>query len=172
MISQQSVDKIRAVVLDIDGVLTDGRIGYGADEEIKFFHVRDGHGIKLAQRAGLKVGALSGRSAEANRRRAAELKFDFLYEGKHDKLAAFEILLREQNLTAEECLYVGDDVVDMAVMRRAGIAVAIADGVPELDEVCDFRTRAAGGHGAVRETLDWLLKEQKKWDSLMERYRA
>ncbi len=167
-----AAERIRAIVLDIDGVLTDGRIGYGAAEEIKFFHVRDGHGIKLAQRAGLMVGCLSGRSAEANRKRALELGLQFLYEGRHDKLAAFEVLLAEQGLRAEECLYIGDDVVDMPVMRRAGIAVAVADGVPELEEVCDFRTRLPGGRGAVRETIDWLLKEQKKWDMAMARYRG
>lgn len=171
MISQDRIDKIKALVLDIDGVLTDGRIGWGAGEEIKFFHVRDGHGIKMLQRAGFKVGALSGRQAAANRRRAEELGFDFLYEDKKDKLAAFEELLKEHALEAGECLYVGDDVVDLPVIRRAGIGVTVADAPDYMDEQADFRTRAAGGRGAVREVCEWLLRRRGLWDEQMKRYR-
>ena len=164
--------KIRAVVLDIDGILTDGRIGYGlgSEEEIKFFHVRDGHGIKLAMRAGLRVGVLSGRSSAANRRRAAELGFSFVYEGKHDKVAAFRELLEEQHLEASECLYMGDDAVDCPVMRMAGIAVTVADAPFYMDEAADWRTTRPGGYGAVREVLDRLLMESGKWDDVARRY--
>ncbi len=163
-------DAIKAIVLDIDGVLTDGRIGYEGPQEIKFFHVRDGHGLKLAMRAGIKVGILSGRSSEANRVRVRELGLDFLYEGKKDKKAAFDELLREQGLKAEECLYIGDDVVDIPVLRRAGVAVTVGDAPEMMDEHCHFRTKAAGGCGAVREAVELLLKRQGKWDQLMERY--
>lgn len=133
---------IRAIVLDIDGVLTDGRIGYGggSPDEIKFFNVRDGHGIKLALRAGLLAGALSGRKSAANARRAAELGFTFLYEAKHDKLEAFHELLAEYNLRAAECLYMGDDVVDLPVMREAGIAATTADAPEYMDEAADLRS--------------------------------
>ncbi len=163
--------KIKALVLDIDGVLTDGQVGYNNDgDEVKFFNVRDGHGLKLAMRAGLKVGALSGRSAEANRRRANELNFDFLYEARKDKREAFKLLLEENRLAADECLYIGDDVIDIPVLRQTGIAVAVADGVSELDEFCDFRTKLPGGRGAVREVVEWLLKEQGKWKDLMAKY--
>lgn len=171
MISSKKINKIRAIVLDIDGVLTDGRLGYSADGEIKFFHVRDGHGIKLGMRAGLKVGALSGRSAAANRKRAEELEFDFLYEDKKDKKVAFIELLNEHNLTAEECLYIGDDIVDAVPMQMAGIAVAVANAPEYMNEFCDMRTVLPGGHGAVREIIDWLLQQQNKWDKLMEHYR-
>ena len=163
---------IKAIVLDIDGVLTDGMLGYDGQTEIKFFHVRDGHGIKMAMRTGIKVGALSGRSAAANRVRAAELEFDFLYEGKKDKREAFQILLQEQQLNAAECLYMGDDVVDIPVMRQAGIAVTVADAPEIMDRFCHFRTKAAGGHGAVREVVEMLLQQQGKWEKLMERYLA
>ena len=170
MISQEKINKIKALVLDIDGVLTDGRMGYGAGEEIKFFNAHDGHGIKMLMRAGFKVGALSGRQAEANRKRAKELNFDFLYENRKDKKAAFAVLLEENSLKAEECLYVGDDVVDIPVIRQAGIGVTVA-GAPEImDEYVDFRTRAAGGCGAVREVCEWLLKQRGEWDKQMERY--
>lgn len=163
-------DAIKAIVLDIDGVLTDGGIGYCGDTEVKFFHVRDGHGIKLAMRAGLKVGILSGRSSVANRVRAAELGMDFIYEGKKDKRAAFAELLAEQGLKAGECLYVGDDVVDIPVLRLAGIAVTVADAPAMMDDHCHMRTSLGGGRGAVREVIDLLLKKQGKWDALMERY--
>jgi 3-deoxy-D-manno-octulosonate 8-phosphate phosphatase (KDO 8-P phosphatase) len=163
---------IRALVLDIDGVLTDGRLFFVGATEGKAFHARDGHGLRLAQRAGFKIGAISGRSCEASRHRAADLEFDFLYEGAKDKAAAFAKLLAEHGLQAEECLAVGDDVVDLPVLRAAGIAVAVADAPPEMDAVCDFRTTLPGGGGAVREIVEWLLKETGKWDEIMRRYLA
>ncbi len=170
MIASEKTAEIKALIMDIDGVLTDGRIGYGLDQEMKFFHVRDGHGIKMAKRAGLKVGAISGRSATANRIRSAELGLDFIYEGCKKKGETFSRLLSETGLQANECLYIGDDVVDVPIFRRAGIAVTVADAPDYLDEYCDFRTRLAGGYGAVREVIDWLLREQGKWAGQMERY--
>lgn len=163
---------VRAVVLDVDGVLTDGKVGYGtgSDEEIKFFNVRDGHGIVLAHRAGLLVGVLSGRSSAANRRRAEELKLDFLYEGELDKKSGFERLLAEQNLAAEACMYIGDDVVDIPCFLRAGLAVCVGDAPAYLDQFAHHRTSAPGGNGAIREAVELLLREQNKWDELMERY--
>lgn len=167
----EKCNKITTVVLDVDGVLTDGRIGYRDNgDEIKFFHVRDGHGLKLAQRAGLKVGILSGRKSKANATRAAELKMDFLYEDCKDKDAGFTRLLEEQQLLPEQCMYIGDDVVDARPMARCGLAVAVGDAVPELNAVADLRTKAEGGRGAVREAVEFLLKEQGKWSKLMERY--
>lgn len=167
----EKCNKITTVVLDVDGVLTDGRIGYRDNgDEIKFFHVRDGHGLKLAQRAGLKVGILSGRKSKANATRAAELKMDFLYEDCKDKDAGFTRLLEEQQLLPEQCMYIGDDVVDARPMARCGLAVAVGDAVPELNAIADLRTKAEGGRGAVREAVEFLLKEQGKWSKLMERY--
>ena len=170
MISQKKIDKIKALVLDIDGVLTDGRLGYSAGDEVKFFHARDGHGIKMAIRGGILVGVLSGRVAESNRKRAKELGFSFFYEGQKDKRKAFELLLKEQNLKAEECLYMGDDVVDLPPMIKSGIAVTVADAPEYMDKYCDFRTVKGGGQGAVREVIDWLLMKQGKWEQQMERY--
>lgn len=170
MISQEKISKIKALVLDIDGVLTDGRMGYSAGDEIKFFNAHDGHGIKMLMRAGFKVGALSGRSAEANRKRAKELCFDFLYENKKNKKEAFAILLEENALKAEECLYIGDDVVDLPVLRQVGIGVTVADAPEYMDEYIDFRTKASGGYGAVREVCEWLLKQRGEWEKQMERY--
>lgn len=164
---------IRAVVLDIDGVLTDGRIGYGGSggsEEIKFFHVRDGHGIVMARRAGLKVGILSGRSSSANAVRAAELKLDFVYQGELNKKDGFARLLKEQNLKAEECLYIGDDVVDIPPFKQAGLAVCVNDAPSYLDNYVHYRTAARGGCGAVREAIELVLRESGLWVKLMERY--
>jgi len=165
--------KIKALILDVDGVLTDGCYGYyGQDDgkEIKFFHARDGHGLKMLMRAGIKVGLLTGRTAAANRYRAKELGMDFVYEKCLDKKSAFLQMLAEQNLKAEECCYVGDDVVDLPPLRMAGLAVAVHDGVKELDPFVDFRTEACGGHGAVREVVDFLLHEQGKYEEVTRRY--
>ncbi len=167
---ESKAKKIKAILLDIDGVLTDGRCGYSENDEIKFFNVRDGHGIKMAMRAGLIVGAVSGRSAKANKKRADELGFSFLYENQKDKREAFNKLLVDFDLKPEECLYVGDDVIDIPIMTKVGIAVTVADSPDYIGDFCDIRTKNAGGHGAVREVLDWLIKEQGKWDELMQRY--
>ncbi len=166
-------EKIKVIVLDVDGVLTDGRFGYDSDNdnEIKFYHARDGHGIKLAMRAGISVGILSGRISAANRKRAAELGLDFCKEKCHDKETGFRELVAELGVSAEECLYIGDDVVDAIPMSEAGISVVVNDGEDVLDEVADFRTNCKGGHGAVREVINWLLKEQGKFQEIvMERY--
>ena len=171
MISAEKARLIKAVILDIDGVLTDGRVGYGGPELIRFFHYRDGHWLKLAMRAGIMVGLLSGRGSPANRERAAELGITFVRENIHDKLEEFEKLLVEYQLKPEECLYMGDDVIDMPVLSRVGIPVAVADGVPELDEVVIYRTNAPGGHGAVCETMRLLLQARGDLDGLLERYR-
>ena len=163
--------KIKAIILDVDGVLTNGLIGYHDNgNEIKFFHVRDGHGLKLAQRAGLKIGILSGRKSVANRTRFEELKLDFMYEGIKDKDEGFTRLLEEQHLAADECMYFGDDLVDARPMARCGLAVAVGDAVAELDKVAHIRTKANGGQGAIREGIEFLLKEQGQWEKLMVRY--
>jgi len=173
MISFEALNKIQAVVLDIDGVMTDGRIGYGcgSDIEIKYFNVKDGHGIRMGLRAGLKIGVLSGRHSVTNEFRARDLNLSFFYHGIKNKKEGFLNLLKEQNLTADSCMYIGDDLVDYMPMKLAGFAVAVANAAAELDEVCDYRTRHSGGDGAVREALEYLLKGQRKWDFLVERYR-
>ena len=165
------VDRIRAVLLDIDGVLTDGRIGYGADAaEIKFFDVRDGLGVKLLQAAGIRVGMLSGRASQANRQRAQELRLDVVIEGASDKVVGLGRALGELGLTAAECCYVGDDLIDVPVLRRVGLAVAVADAAAGGREVAHLVTAHAGGHGAVRELAEWLLKQAGRWQEVTRRY--
>lgn len=167
-----AAQKIKVVILDVDGVLTNGGIGYGtgSEHEIKFFSVKDGCGIKMMQRAGLKIGIITGRTSMANRRRAEELKLDFIRENCLPKLPAFLELLQELAVSAKECLYIGDDLVDWPVMKRVGISVAVGDAAPELKEVASLTTQANGGHGAVREVAEWLLKEQNKWKAALEFY--
>ena len=171
MTLSEKLRRIRVVVLDIDGVLTDGRVGYDGERKIKFFNYRDGHWIKLAIRSGLLVGALSGAYSPANAQRAKELGFSFLREKVGDKLEGFLKLAEELGVVPEECLYMGDDVIDMPPMRRAGVAVAVRDAVPELDEVADWRTEIPGGHGAVCEVMHRLLAAQDKLDAVLEKYR-
>ena len=164
--------QITTVILDIDGVLTDGRVGYGAgsDEEIKFFFVRDGLGLSLLRQVGLKVGALSGRKSGANARRARELSFDFLYEDCQSKLEGFQRLLADLQVTPEQCLYVGDDLLDLPVMRRVGIAVAVGDAVAEARAVAHWQLSTPGGRGAVREMAERLLKARGQWELVLQKY--
>ncbi len=171
MISAERFKKIRAVISDIDGVLTDGRVGYGAPELIKFFNYRDGHWLKMAKRHGYIVGFISGRSSGANRTRAGELGVDFCKEDIHTKLTAFEEILKEYDLKPEECIFVGDDLIDAPVMRRAGIGIAVADAVPALDEFADWRLKTPGGHGVFVEILERLFKECGIFDEVTARYR-
>lgn len=157
---EEAAGRIRLVGLDIDGVLTDGRIGYGngSDEEIKFFDVKDGVGIAFLRRCGIKVGVVSGRTSAANRRRAAELKLDFVYENVTDKVAAMQGAANQFGFSAQECLFVGDDLIDCALFEFCGLGIAVGDAAPEALGYADAVTEAAGGRGAVREIAVWLLK--------------
>lgn len=150
--------RIRMVVLDVDGVLTDGRLYYAPDGSItRAFNVHDGMGIARALSSGIIVAALSGRDDPSVRRRMEELGVEFL-GGSEDKLEGYEDLLRRHGLKDEEVAYVGDDVNDVPVMRRVGIPVAVADAVPEVKAIASYITHAKGGEGAVREVLDMVLK--------------
>ncbi len=163
---------IRVVILDMDGVLTDGRIGYGdGPGEIKFFDVKDGLGIKLLQRHGIKVGVLSGRESAANTRRAEELELDFCLQGCKEKIGAFRKLTRKFGVEPSECLFVGDDLVDLPVMARCGVGVAVGDAVVEVKRAADFSTSAPGGRGAVREVAEELLRAKGRWQEVLNTYR-
>ncbi len=169
--SDAAAAEIRAIVLDIDGVLTDARLGYGHDGTVvKFFDGRDEHAIKMARRQGLLVGVLSGRDDPANRQWAAKLDLSFAFYGEKRKPIAFNRLLTEHELTAAECLYIGDDVVDIPQLRRAGIGVAVADAVDEAKASADYVCEAAGGHGAVREVIVRVMRAKGLWDLAMQRY--
>lgn len=152
------LERIRLLVLDVDGVLTDGRLYYGPKgEELKVFHVRDGLGLKRVMQAGIGVAVISGRTSEAVIARCRGLGIAHLEQGCEDKVAALGRLLERLGLNAADALCVVDDTSDMPLMRAVGHAVAVADAHPDVLRVADRVTRAGGGRGAVREVCDWLL---------------
>lgn len=155
---------IRLLLLDVDGILTDGGITIDANgAETKTFHVRDGHGIKLLQWAGIEVAILSGRRSGATDRRAAELGISLVHQGASDKLAALETILTSRGLAPDEVAFMGDDLVDLPVLRRVGLPMTVADAVDELAPFVQYVTRAVGGRGAVREVAEALLEAQGRW---------
>lgn len=152
------LSRIRLLVLDVDGVMTDGRLHFGPDgEKHKVFHVRDGHGIKALQAAGIGVAVISGRASQAVARRCEELGITHLLQGVADKAAQFARLTAQLGLSARDCACVGDDDPDVPLLAQAGLAVAVADAHPSALAVAHRKTRAPGGCGAVREVCDWLL---------------
>lgn len=164
---------IEAILLDVDGVLTDGGIIYtDRGDELKVFHVRDGSGLKLWQKAGKRAAIITGRRSEIVVRRGLELGLKPVVQGADDKLAAFEKVLKELKLTPEKVCYIGDDLPDLGPMREAGLAVAVADACPEAIEDAHYTTAARGGQGAVRETVELILKSQGSWDDLVAQYRG
>ncbi len=160
----QRAQNIRLLILDVDGVLTDGRLYFDAKgEALKVFHVRDGHGLKLAQRAGIEVALLSGRRSDAAYHRARELGINRFHEGLRDKVAVLEEIMAAMGIEAFQAAMVGDDLVDLPIMSRAGLAVAVADAVPEVLAAAHWVTSLPGGHGAVRQVCDLLIKARGKW---------
>jgi len=162
---------IELLVLDVDGVLTDGGLIIHSDgSESKCFHTLDGHGIRLWQRAGGSVALISGRTSEPVNRRATELEIPHVLQNCHFKLPALEQLLRDTGRKAEHVAYVGDDLMDLPPMRHVGFGVAVANAVDELKAHADYVTTREGGCGAVREVIEYILKNSGRWDGLMGRY--
>ncbi|HTL70297.1 MAG TPA: HAD hydrolase family protein [Candidatus Eisenbacteria bacterium] len=163
--------KIRLFLADNDAVLTDGRIVFGDyGDELKFFDVQDGHGLGMLRRAGFITVIVSGRKCKVNGRRAADMNIVKLYQNCHDKLKAFEKIQKKFKVSPEEVCYVGDDLIDIPILRRAGVAVAVRNAVPEAKEAAHYVTERSGGRGAVREVCDMLLKAQGRWDEAVKRY--
>ncbi|MGA2171433.1 MAG: HAD hydrolase family protein [Sedimentisphaerales bacterium] len=164
-------DAIKMLVLDVDGVLTDGTIVVDAGgRESKFFNVLDGHGIKMWKRAGLLVAFLSGRTSASTKQQAKELAVDFCLEGRRDKLAGLQKLMRLSGVSAGEIAYVGDDLPDLPVIRCVGFGAATADAVDEVRKAAQYVTVRKGGRGAVREVIEYILKKTGRWEGLMKRY--
>jgi 3-deoxy-D-manno-octulosonate 8-phosphate phosphatase (KDO 8-P phosphatase) len=162
---------IQLILMDCDGTLTDGRIILLPDgEEIKNFHVLDGQGVALAKEAGLRVGVISGRRSLVLERRAAENRFDFLVQRVEDKLAAYRSIVEQAELPDEQVAFIGDDLPDIPLMRKAGLAVAVASAAEEVKAVAQLVTNRAGGDGAVREAIEFILKAQSRWESVLNKY--
>ena len=160
---------VRLVIFDVDGVLTDGRLYF--DDEGRggpAFNVKDGHGISLLLHYGVQVAVLSGRRSAAVARRMEELGVEHVYQGERDKGAAFQRLLEACGVEAGQSAYMGDDLPDIAPMRRAGLACAVADAHPEVIKRAHWVARADGGRGAARELCDALIKEQGRWEEVLE----
>lgn len=164
--------RIRLVLLDVDGVLTDGRLAFDGDAEAGVsFHIHDGLGLKLAQLAALEVGLLSGRSSRAVQRRASDLGLDHVVLGRSDKGPAFAELLDQTGLEADQVAYAGDDLPDLAVLERCGLGFAPADAVAEVRAAAHVVLDHNGGAGAVRELVERLLGWRGEWDTVVARFR-
>ena len=170
--NRQRAARIKLFLCDVDGVLTDGSIFIGGEREFKRFNIRDGLGLVLARRAGLKVGWVSARPSAATKLRADELKIDFLVQqgDNASKTAAVEQLLAQEKLNWSEVCFVGDDIIDLGPLTRAGFAVAVGDAVPEAKAAAHFTTKNSGGRGAVREAVELILRAQEKWAQFLEKY--
>ncbi|NIQ97030.1 MAG: 3-deoxy-manno-octulosonate-8-phosphatase KdsC [Desulfuromonadales bacterium] len=165
------LEKIRLLLLDVDGVMTDGRIIYDNNGvESKAFDVKDGHGLKLLQRSGIQVGIITGRRSQVVEKRAEELQIEILYQGAKDKLIPFREILDRQELSPSEVAYVGDDLVDLPILRQVGFAATVADAVEDVKPFVHYVCRNRGGRGAVREICDLLLKKTGRWESVTGRY--
>jgi 3-deoxy-D-manno-octulosonate 8-phosphate phosphatase (KDO 8-P phosphatase) len=163
--------RVKLLLMDCDGVLTDGRIWILENgEDQKAFHTRDGLGIDLLHRAGLKSGIISGRTSSALERRAQSLGVSYLWQGRDDKRQAFADTLAQAQVTNEEVAFVGDDLTDLPLMRQSGLAIAVADAVAEVKAHAHYVTVAKGGKGAVREVVELILKTQGRWDDLVKSY--
>ena len=159
--------KVKLLLLDVDGILTEGRIIIDAEgREIKSFFVQDGMGIKLLQRSGVEVGILSSRSSSPVRHRAHELGIKLVFQGELEKGTLYQKILKEKGLTDGEVAYMGDDWVDIPVLKRVGLAVTVPEAWPPVKEWAHYITRRPGGRGAVREVCDLILKAQGKWEAL------
>jgi len=164
---RERVMPVRLMIFDVDGVLTDGSIVFHDDgSELKVFDVHDGHGIKLLQRAGIEVAIITGRSCRAVEHRAAGLGISRVYQGIHRKLEAFERIMVETGFEPRQLGYMGDDLIDIPVMRRVGFSVSVPNAVAHVLPFAHYVTRARGGHGACREVCEILLRVQGLWEQV------
>lgn len=161
---------VQLMLLDVDGVLTDGRVMLGGEDEYKAFDIKDGHGIKMLQRNGVDVGIITGRRSRAVERRARELDIRHVYQGCGDKLAQCRELLASRQLSPAQTAYVGDDVVDLPVLLHVGLAVAVQDAHPLVRRYAHWTTPSGGGRGGVREVCELILHAQGRYGAEMERY--
>ena len=167
----KNIKKIKLLLLDVDGVLTEGSIILtGSKEEIIIFNIQDGLAVKLAQAGGLKIGIITGRTSEAVKRRADELNIDILYQGQQDKIKAYEQIKRQLVLTDEEIAYIGDDLPDLKILKKVGLGFTVFDACDDVKKAAAHITRRCGGKGAVREVIELILKKQGKWEAVVGKY--
>jgi 3-deoxy-D-manno-octulosonate 8-phosphate phosphatase (KDO 8-P phosphatase) len=169
--------KIRVLLMDVDGVLTAGQVylmpqADGTAVEMKAFHSQDGAGLKLARDAGLRTGVISGRESAATTRRAQEVGMEFVFQGRGEKVPAYEEILRVAGVRDSEVAYIGDDLPDLPILERVGLAIAVANAVEEVRRAVHHVTRRTGGDAGVREAIEGILKAQGKWRDISKKARA
>ncbi len=165
------LNSIKMVIFDVDGVFSDGKIILNSDGvESKIFYVQDGTGITYLQRAGIKTAIISGRKSKAVEYRAKELSIEDVFQGVQRKIEAYESILKKHNLDDHETCYIGDDLIDLPVLRRVGFSVAVPQARKEVKECASYLTIADGGRGAIREVAEKILKSQGKWESILSKY--
>ena len=162
------IKKIKMIISDIDGVWTDGSFYKGTDgQEFKKFNVNDGVGVAMAKAAGYKIAFISGRYSPATEYRAKELNIEDVYNGGLNKITAYEELKRKYNLIDSEIAYVGDDLIDIPVMEKVGIPIAVANAIMNVKEISTYITKTAGGYGAFRESVSWIIEQQGRMDDVL-----
>lgn len=167
----KQIQPIRAIWSDVDGVLTDGGIAYDNQGiETKTFHVRDGLGIKLWQKAGHQFGIITARSSHIVKIRMNELGVDIVRQAAKNKLEVAQTLAQEHNISLDEVCYIGDDLSDLSLLKNVGLAATVADGVAEVKNECQIITQKPGGHGAIRELIETILKSQQHWNEILQAY--
>ncbi|MFZ5518559.1 MAG: KdsC family phosphatase [Candidatus Zhuqueibacterota bacterium] len=165
------MQKVRVLLLDVDGVLTDGSVILGSGgAELKVFNIHDGLAIRLASAAGIHVGIITSRSSEAVTQRAAELGIEIVHQGAKDKSVAYQTILEELQASDDAVCYVGDDLPDWSLIKKAGVGVAVADACEEVKQIAAYVTTRHGGQGAVREVVEMILKSQGLWDDVIQPY--
>jgi 3-deoxy-D-manno-octulosonate 8-phosphate phosphatase (KDO 8-P phosphatase) len=169
--------QIKLILMDVDGTMTDGGVMFlsqpdGSALEIKKFNAHDGQGLTLAHTAGILTGCITGRESAALMRRAKEMKMDYIYMKIPLKMPAYEEILRKAGLPDSEVAFIGDDLPDIPLLQRAGLAVAVGDAVPEVKQVSHYITKAIAGHGAVREAIELVMKSKGIWQAMIDKARA
>lgn len=174
---KRRASQIRVLLMDVDGTMTDGGVTLlsqpdGTALEIKTFDAHDGQGLTLAHTAGLRTGCITGRESSALLRRATEMKMDFIYMKQAVKMPAYEDILKKANATDPEVAFVGDDLPDLPLLRRAGLAIAVGNAVPEVKSIAHYTTKAVAGHGAIREAVELILHSKGIWEEMIDKARA
>ena len=169
--------QISLILMDVDGTMTDGSVTLlsqndGTALEIKTFDAHDGQGLTLAQTAGLRTGCITGRESAALLRRAHEMKMEFIYMKQPVKMPAYEEIIQKAGVSDSAVAFIGDDLPDIPLLRRVGLAVAVGDAVPEVKKVAHYTTKALAGHGAIREAIELILKSKGIWEAMIDKARA
>jgi len=171
MLLQERASKIKLLIMDVDGVLTDGRIIYdNFGDELKFFDVQDGFGLSLLAYADIKTAIVTAKKSKVVKRRAREASITHLFMNIRDKARVYQQLLKKYNLGNENICCIGDDLLDVPMMRKAGLAISVPNAVSEVKQIAHYITQRPGGRGAVRETVELILKSQRKWEDLTRRW--